>query len=360
MKLYMVGGFLGSGKTTAIVEAAKLLMAKNRVVGIITNDQGKYLVDTAFVRSEGIPAVEVTGGCFCCHYDDFDKVLSGLNEKLAPDIIFAESVGSCADIISTVLNPLLEYRPKEIIRSELTVFTDVRFFQAKMRGEDLPFSEEVNYIFDEQIEEAGILVLNKKDYLGDMEGEALLEETKKKYPDKIVLLQNSFIKKDIEKWLKYLSGNPTALPLKGLDLDYGKYSQGEAQLAWLDARMVFRSKNSFSWNGIIFPFLETLIRKIQKQSTLAHLKCELVSEERHQKISVTAFQEKWTHQPMEEFIGKRVSILLNIRAEARPEVLRNQFRNTVKENKFPPQVTLDIEFENTFTPSKPNPTHRIP
>ena len=47
-RLHLVGGFLGSGKTTAIAAAAKLLMAQGLRVGVVTNDQGKYLVDTAF------------------------------------------------------------------------------------------------------------------------------------------------------------------------------------------------------------------------------------------------------------------------------------------------------------------------
>ncbi len=64
MELHVVGGFLGSGKTTAIIGAAKYLMAHGKRVGVVTNDQGRYLVDTAFFRSEAVPTVEVTGGCF--------------------------------------------------------------------------------------------------------------------------------------------------------------------------------------------------------------------------------------------------------------------------------------------------------
>lgn len=65
MDLHIVGGFLGSGKTMAIIGAAKHMMAYGRRVDVVTNDQGRYLVDTAFFRSEAVPTVEVTGGCFC-------------------------------------------------------------------------------------------------------------------------------------------------------------------------------------------------------------------------------------------------------------------------------------------------------
>jgi len=87
MDLHIVGGFLGSGKTTAITWASKLLMAQGKRVGVVTNDQGKYLVDTAFFQLSNIPAVEVTGGCFCCNYDDLEKRINQLKETQQPDVI---------------------------------------------------------------------------------------------------------------------------------------------------------------------------------------------------------------------------------------------------------------------------------
>ena len=108
MQFHLVGGFLGSGKTTAIIQAARLLVAQGKRVGIVTNDQGKYLVDTAFFRAENFPTVEVTGGCFCCNYDDLEARLRQLQQSAWPDVIFAESVGSCADIVATVVKPFLD------------------------------------------------------------------------------------------------------------------------------------------------------------------------------------------------------------------------------------------------------------
>ena len=71
MKLCLVGGFLGSGKTTAITTAGKMLFRQGIPVAIITNDQGSRLVDTAFATSLNIPNNEVRNGCFCCNYKQF-------------------------------------------------------------------------------------------------------------------------------------------------------------------------------------------------------------------------------------------------------------------------------------------------
>jgi G3E family GTPase len=131
VKLHLVGGFLGSGKTTAIAAAAKHLMAQGKRVGIVTNDQGRYLVDTAFFRSLNMPAVEVTGGCFCCNYNDLDARLSQLQAQAQPDVIFAESVGSCTDIVATVVKPLLQLNQTP---ATLSVFVDCRLLERRPAG----------------------------------------------------------------------------------------------------------------------------------------------------------------------------------------------------------------------------------
>ena len=43
----MVGGFLGAGKTTALLRLAEHFTAQGRRVGLITNDQSQGLVDTS-------------------------------------------------------------------------------------------------------------------------------------------------------------------------------------------------------------------------------------------------------------------------------------------------------------------------
>ena len=112
MKLFLIGGFLGSGKTTAIQQASAILSERGTKVGAITNDQGVHLVDSQYLRSLSVPTREVTGGCFCCNYDDLDESIQSLVKEEEPDVIFAESVGSCTDMISTIINPLAKFYPE--------------------------------------------------------------------------------------------------------------------------------------------------------------------------------------------------------------------------------------------------------
>ena len=68
--IVVVGGFLGSGKTSLILAAARLLEQRGMRCAVILNDQGKELVDTRHAEAQGVLAREVTGGCFCCRFSD--------------------------------------------------------------------------------------------------------------------------------------------------------------------------------------------------------------------------------------------------------------------------------------------------
>src|SRR6185295_14739121 len=118
----LVNGFLGSGKTTAIIAACRQLIRQNLKVAIITNDQGDQQVDSALVKSLGFPGREVSKGCFCCNYDQLDTHLSSLAASDHPDFIFAESVGSCTDLIATIAKPLSMRKPE--IEISISIFSD--------------------------------------------------------------------------------------------------------------------------------------------------------------------------------------------------------------------------------------------
>src|SRR5438477_8384583 len=74
----MIGGFLGSGKTTAVARLGQRLTDQGRRVGLITNDQGSELVDTAMLRSRGFATEEIPGGCFCLRFNSLMDAASKL------------------------------------------------------------------------------------------------------------------------------------------------------------------------------------------------------------------------------------------------------------------------------------------
>ncbi len=102
----MVGGFLGAGKTTAILRMAEALDGRGHRVGLITNDQSVGLVDTTMLAAHGFPVEEITGGCFCCRFNSLVDAAERLTAGTRPDVFIAEPVGSCTDLRASVSYPL--------------------------------------------------------------------------------------------------------------------------------------------------------------------------------------------------------------------------------------------------------------
>src|SRR6185295_1222422 len=143
MKLYLIGGFLGSGKTTAIVNASRQLILENKKVAVITNDQGDQQVDSALIKSLDIPGKEVINGCFCCNYNQLDGQIQALTEDFHPDVIFAESVGTCTDLVATIAKPLAIFRPN--LEVTISVFADASMVSSLLEGTSLFIRESVRY-----------------------------------------------------------------------------------------------------------------------------------------------------------------------------------------------------------------------
>ena len=252
MKLFLVGGFLGSGKTTAIHQAVNYLQ-KEKKAGVITNDQGTQQVDTQYIRFHNIPVEEVSGGCFCCNLPDLDKNIQSLLQTQQPDAIFAESVGSCTDLIATVVNPLINvYGDKLDIT--LSVFADIRVLLTWLRSNINIFNDNVNYIYEKQLEEAEIIVVNKIDLLNDAQLSRAKQLIGQEYRNKTILYQNSLELESISNWVRIIFDNcqnPALRP--SLQLDYDKYAAGEAEMAWLDEEIgiLTKDKNAVG-TGILF------------------------------------------------------------------------------------------------------------
>jgi G3E family GTPase len=355
MKLHLVGGFLGSGKTTAIVSAARLLMRQGLRVGVITNDQGKYLVDTAFFRLSDLPAVEVTGGCFCCNYDDLDSRLLHLIETTHPDVIFAESVGSCADIVATVVNPLVSLENSAARPASFSVFADVRLLRRRLSGQEMPFSDDVVYIFDKQIEEAGILVVNKIDLVSSVALEEVREMLAERFPGKPVLFQTSLDEAGVAPWIELAQSETTGLPAAALEIDYERYGRGEAQLAWLDEEVQIQLPADED-DAALRQILSRLRSELdQRGAGIGHLKFIIRTADSSAKFSFTTLSEPDWESQVPKVSGQAVALLVNARVEMAADELGNLFEQILSES----GCAYTRQNSSAFHPGFPQPTHRL-
>jgi G3E family GTPase len=152
MKIHVISGFLGSGKTTAILRACVMLRRAGDYVAVITNDQGSKLVDGLVFQQAGIPEKQVGGGCFCCNYRTLEDNIGLLSHTYKPDHVFAEAVGTCTDVVATVVKPL-QRSLDNVAKVSLTTIADTRLLWMMVKGNKL-LADDISYIYYKQLEEA--------------------------------------------------------------------------------------------------------------------------------------------------------------------------------------------------------------
>lgn len=165
-RVYLITGFLGSGKTTflnRIIDA----FPKDRKLTLLVNEFGEIGVDGTLVEGDEIDMMEISkGSIFCvCVKTDFIKGLYELNSKVKPDVLLIESTG--------VANP------SDLKRDlKLPIFNDRFDFAEQFCVIDAEHFIEAHGVYaslEKQIASSTVFIINKVD-LASPEN---IDETKK-------------------------------------------------------------------------------------------------------------------------------------------------------------------------------------
>ena len=106
VKVDVISGFLGAGKTTLIKHLLGHAYAGENVV-LIENEFGEIGIDGGFLREAGIEIREMNSGCICCSLvGDFATSLKEVVNRYNPDRILIEpsGVGKLSDVVKAVEN----------------------------------------------------------------------------------------------------------------------------------------------------------------------------------------------------------------------------------------------------------------
>lgn len=364
VKLIFAGGFLGSGKTTALAALAKMLIGKGKRVGIITNDQSENLADTIIVKQLlgelGVPVEEVVEGCFCCKFDELiDQMEKILQHN--PDVLMGEPVGSCTDFVAAVANPIkIHYRDAFRFAPFSTMIDPVRAAEFLLDDTQTTFPEEVPYLFRKQLEEADLIVMNKIDQLSDQERERLVGVIRQNYPHKKVLTVSAKFGDGMSEWLDVLlSGSPGADTVLH-QIDYDRYARAEAVLGWLNAAVKISADRPFD-SAECLNQLALRIRDIFRESSagIGHLKFVITSAGKSMWINLTHL----AAEPVlsDERLGdiQTGSLIVNARVQIDPETLENIVRNAIEAISAVLQFQWDVIDLQCFSPAYPNPPYLV-
>jgi len=353
-----VGGFLGAGKTTALAKLAGYYTAKGWRVGIVTNDQAGNLVDTGNLENEGNLVKEVAGGCFCCKFNDLIEAITSFQSNNAIDLILAEPVGSCTDVVATVIRPLLELYGQTIIVAPHSVLIDPMRLKNILMEEEGVLSNNVAYIYKKQLEEADILVLNKIDSLRREDLVKLVAYLENTFSGKKVVSISALNGDGVEEWISMLEGDGPA-GTNIVNVNYDIYADGEARLGWLNATARLSGPSGFH----IANFLTGLLSSMQgtfvaRQKEIAHIKVLLKTDNGITVANLITNSYGPVISKITVDTCREAELVVNARVEVDPELLKSEILKTIYSVSQEHDVAIEVLDLESFKPGRPQPTHR--
>lgn len=365
VRFYVIGGFLGSGKTTAIVRLAQWFTQRGHRVAAITNDQLGELVDTATIHVHGIEVREILGACICSRFHDFVKAADSLLTEFYPTVLLAEPIGSCSELQHTVIEPLRRYTGERYHTMPLSVLIDpqrYREFAARK------WSPSIRYLFEHQFVEADVLVFSKSDLYTDREftNEAIRTiqneyQRLRGYPPACSFI-SSFNGTGFDEWIETLDTLPTRTSAPVENSDSFVYSKAEEELGWVNLNVSLQPLPDRSPQSMdIIALLHALILRIKDYlhtNPIAHfkvlaqhlgqtLRAGLTYNE--DRVSIESIESKLTCQS-----GTHSELLINLRAAGDPEGLYNHIHSALRDACSLQGIAFTVEKRHIVRPQRLN------
>lgn len=161
LRTLLIGGFLGAGKTTFIMEHIKSARGSTAV---LVNELSDLGIDGSLIDSKsGVHVVEVPGGCICCSAQKglVESILT-IAEQIRPDTLLIEPSGIAQ--ASKVIKALEDEALSGTIRLDAVItIVDASSF--------LEFSKPETFgtFFLDQVTNADIIIVNKIDIISSTE-----------------------------------------------------------------------------------------------------------------------------------------------------------------------------------------------
>ncbi|BAP62983.1 CobW family GTP-binding protein [Methanococcus maripaludis] len=180
VKIDVVSGYLGSGKTTFIKHL--LNACGNEKVIVIENEFGEIAIDGDLIKNEGFEVYELQQGCICCSIrSNFIEALGKIVDEFNPDRIIVEPTGM--GLLSEIIGILSLPKIKQISEiNSLTTVVDAENYLEEVEG----FGE----FFKDQIKNADRLIISKAQFMNYQEIDKILSSLRELNADSLIVTQN--------------------------------------------------------------------------------------------------------------------------------------------------------------------------
>ncbi len=177
MKLIILSGFLGSGKTSILMPLAHKIVESceggdDTKLVIIENEIGQVGVDNVFTEGGGYTSKELFNGCVCCSIlGDLMECLVDLEQNENPEWVILETTGLARP--ADIANNLWIYYDDDMNITTCVVIDASRWMT-------LAAAEGVNELVFDQISDANYILINKMDLVSEEELDAVQEDISKR------------------------------------------------------------------------------------------------------------------------------------------------------------------------------------
>jgi len=358
VRFIMLGGFLGAGKTTALSRLARHYQSQGLRVGIVTNDQAEGLVDTNSLRSQNLPVAEVPGACFCCKFDDLISVIGKLQDDEQPNVILAEPVGSCTDLVATVIQPLRGLYGDRFHVGPYAVLFKPSHGRKILRDENEGgFSPKAAYIFRKQLEEADAIVLNRIDQLHDDEKAEIEELIRSHFPNTPLVQLSARTGQGFDA-LTELLDQEGAFGRRILQIDYDTYAEGEAELGWLNSNMRLTGRHNWPLDQVLLELLNGVRTGIKNSGEIAHLKVIGMADGVYAVVNAVSNDSGTELSLASNVEVSEADVIVNARAAIDPDRLQETVIEVAEHVCHKYNIGIEFRQTQSLRPGRPVPTHR--
>ena len=163
-KFAVFSGFLGSGKTTTMINFTKYYSKHFGKAAMISNDlgHGVTLADNKLAEFSGCDASEITDNCICYVNEQLADRLDGYYDE-GCELVISDIPGFGVGALEHVYHGLSEKYPGKFELAPFTVLVEPKTIDLLRSGN----SGDLKYLYDTQLTEADLIVLNKCDLLNE-------------------------------------------------------------------------------------------------------------------------------------------------------------------------------------------------
>jgi archaeosine-15-forming tRNA-guanine transglycosylase len=233
---------------------------------------------------------------------------------------------------------------------------------ARMVGLDTgrAFSPKVQYIYEKQLEEADIIVVNKSDLLTAERRHALSATLRTRFPQAAVVAASARTGENLDGWFNHLSGTIPSRP--AMEVDYDTYAEGEALLGWYNATCRVSSSVPFDGNQLLQQLASRVQHALAAQGLeVAHFKMTLAPDTGNDlavlNLVTTEGRAELPHRLADALTSGE--LIVNLRAEGDPDELRTIAAASLADASRESRVDVHVEHSESFRPGRPVPTHRM-